>query len=166
MKKVAVIGSAGSGKSTFARKLAKRLNADVIHLDTLFWKPGWVESSMEELQVKQEPYLQRERWVIEGNYSRTWHRRFEEADTIIFLDMPRYLCMYRVIKRYVTYKNKTRPDMSEGCPEKLDFEFLKFVWHYPKERRKKALDVIALYSSSKQTMVFRKRKEIDQFLSN
>jgi len=101
MKKIAVIGSGSSGKSTLARKLGALLHIKAFHLDVLFWKPGWVGVTKEEQRLVQSELVKRKTWIIDGNYGGTMDIRLNNADTIIFLDMPRTICAYRVIKRWI-----------------------------------------------------------------
>ncbi|GLO64496.1 hypothetical protein MACH08_02800 [Oceanobacillus kimchii] len=123
MKKITLIGSGGSGKSTLARQLGRELNIEVYHLDALFWKPNWVGVLKDEQRKIQEELVERESWIIDGNYGGTMEIRLHAADTIIFLHISRYICLFRAIKRSIKYRNRTRPDMGEGCNEKLDIEF-------------------------------------------
>src|SRR5829696_6662179 len=99
MRKVLVIGSGGAGKSTVARRLGARLQIDVIHLDSLYWQPGWVETSKDEWKTIVAEILKRDSWILDGNYSGTLAMRYEACDTVIFLDMPPIVCLWRVIKR-------------------------------------------------------------------
>ncbi|SHF28787.1 hypothetical protein SAMN05444392_11371 [Seinonella peptonophila] len=98
IKKICIIGLSGTGKSTLAMKLGAVLKIKVYHLDALYWKPGWVQSTMDELMDKQKEILKKECWIIDGNYSDTWSNRLDEADLIIYLDIPRCLRMYRLLK--------------------------------------------------------------------
>jgi adenylate kinase family enzyme len=142
VKKITIIGSGGSGKSTFARKLGELLHIEVIHLDALFWKPGWVGVSKQEQRLVQNDLVKREKWIIDGNYGSTIDIRLNGADTIIFLDIPRIICIYRIIKRRLQYRNKIRPDMAEGCEERISLEFLKWVWSYLKMNKPSILKKI------------------------
>ncbi|WP_368504296.1 topology modulation protein [Alkalihalophilus sp. As8PL] len=128
MKRIMVVGvSAGTGKSTFARKLGERLHIPVYHLDTLYWKPNWVEASEIEFQEAQFNLVKQESWIIEGNYTGTFHLRMKEADTIIYIERSLPVCLYRVLKRYLQNRGKVREDLGEGCIEKLDWPFIKFI---------------------------------------
>lgn len=128
MKRIMVIGvSAGVGKSTFARVLGGHLQIDVCHLDKLYWKPNWVEAPAEEFRERQRDVALSERWIIEGNYMSTLDLRIDRADTIVYLELPLRVCLYRVMKRWITHIGKTRPDMGEGCKEKIDYDFIKFI---------------------------------------
>ena len=88
MRKVLVIGSGGAGKSTFASKLSKRTGLPLIHLDSLYWRPGWIETSTAEWDQTIEHLLGRDTWIMDGNYGRTLERRLAACDTVIFLDLP------------------------------------------------------------------------------
>ena len=122
-----MIGSGGAGKSTVARQLGKLLNIEVFHLDALYWKPGWVETPRGEWRKKIEELLVRDSWIIDGNYSNTLELRLKECDTVIFLDIGSATCLWRVVKRWITYRGSRRPDMAEGCREKLELEFILWV---------------------------------------
>ncbi|MCM3388788.1 DNA topology modulation protein [Ureibacillus chungkukjangi] len=164
MKRIAIIGSGGAGKSTLARKLGKLLKIEVFHLDALFWKPGWVGASREEQKMVQSELVENEYWIFDGNYGGTMDIRLNKADTVIFLDFPRTLCAYRIIKRRFQYRNKTRPDMGEGCDERLDLEFLKWVWNFPKTKRLEILRKLESFSSNKEIIILTSPKEIKRFL--
>src|SRR6201995_1710403 len=115
MRRVLVIGSGGAGKSTFARRLGARLGLPGKHLDASYWKPGWVETPKEEWRRSVERLVEGDSWVIDGNYSGTLEVRLAACDTVVFLDLPRRVCIWRVLKRVLTYRDGSRPDMAEGC---------------------------------------------------
>jgi adenylate kinase family enzyme len=166
VRKILVIGSGGAGKSTFARKLGGRLGLEVIHLDREHWRPGWVEMPKDEWRRKVEELAARESWVMDGNYSGTLDVRLAACDTVIFLDLPRAVCLWRVLKRAATYRGTSRPDMAEGCPEKIDFEFVKWVWGYRSGSRPKVLALLERHSRGKQIIRLRTRAEVESFLAN
>ncbi|MFC7686071.1 DNA topology modulation protein [Ureibacillus sp. GCM10028918] len=165
MKKIAIIGSGGSGKSTLARELGKILKIEVYHLDALFWKPGWVGTSREEQKMVQSDLVENESWIFDGNYGGTMDIRLNKADTIIFLDIPRTICAYRVFKRRIQYRKKTRPDMGEGCEERLDLEFLKWVWKYPRTKKPAIVKKLELLPREKEIITLTSLKEVDHFLN-
>jgi adenylate kinase family enzyme len=152
MRRVAVIGSAGAGKSTLSRELGALLGLPVIHLDRLFWRPGWVETPREEWVRVQAEAVRGERWVIDGNYGGTLERRLGAADTIIFLDFPRLVCVWRVLRRRLQYARRQRPDMTPGCRETLDWAFLRWVWRFPADDRPRILDKLAALPPDKQVI--------------
>ncbi|KOO46100.1 DNA topology modulation protein [Priestia koreensis] len=163
MKRIMLIGSGGSGKSTLARELGEKLNNPVYHLDVLFWKPNWVGVEKDEQQKVQKSLVQKSAWIIDGNYSGTMDIRLEAADTIIFLDIPPTVCTYRALKRMITYRNRRRPDMGEGCEEHFDIGFLKWVWSYPKEKRPGILKKLQQLQH-KQIIQLRSPKQVKTFL--
>ncbi|MFQ3543092.1 AAA family ATPase [Halobacillus rhizosphaerae] len=165
MKRIAILGSAGSGKSTLARQLAEILRIEAIHIDRLFWKPGWVPSDQDELHAKQAPYLKQESWIIDGNYSKVWAERLELADTIIFLNLSRSICLLSIIKRWWFHRGRVREDLGEGCPDKIDWEFIKYVWDFPKARAKKTMKAVENQSQSSQIIIFTNRKQVKHFLN-
>lgn len=131
MRRVAIIGSGGAGKSTLARHLGEITLLPVIHLDREFWRPGWTETPKPEWKERVEHLVEADEWIIDGNFGGTMEIRLAAADTVVFLDFPRLLCTYRAIKRAVAFRNRTRPDMGPGCNEKFDLEFLRWVWQFP-----------------------------------
>jgi adenylate kinase family enzyme len=167
MKRVLVIGSAGAGKSTFARRLGEKTGLEVIHLDKLYWKPNWVETTdkAEWRRVVAE-VLEGESWIIDGNYGNTMEMRLEPSDTVILLDFSRYVCIWRVVKRFILYRNGTRPDMAEGCNEQLDLEFLKWVWDYPKRSKPNVEALLARFESEKTIIRLKSNREIEEFFAD
>lgn len=165
MKKVLVIGSGGAGKSTFARRLGRATGIEVIHLDAVYWGAGWAEPAKEEWRATVEELLKRDSWIMDGNYGGTLDLRLEACDAVVFLDLPRRVCLWRVLKRRALYRHSPRPDMAPGCPEKLDWKFLKFVWDYPRTRRPAVLEKLERRSRGKTVAVLRSQKEIENFLA-
>ena len=165
MRKVLVIGSGGSGKSTFATKLGELLNLEVHHLDQLYWRPGWVETPREEWLKTVTELINSDSWIIDGNYGGTLDVRIQKCDTIIFLDLSRWLCLWRIVTRALRYRNGKRPDMAEGCREKLDLEFVQWVWNYPRQGKPKVVKLLAEYSQGREIVWLRSRAEVKSFLA-
>jgi len=166
MRRVLVIGSGGSGKSTFSTRLGELLNLEVHHLDKLFWHPGWVETPRDEWLKIVTELTDRDSWILDGNYSGTLDVRIQKADTVIFLDLSRWLCLWRIISRVLRYRDGTRPDMAEGCRERLDLEFISWVWNYPRRSRPKVVKLLAEHSEGKKIIWLRSRAEVERFLTN
>ena len=163
--KISVMGYSGSGKSTLARRLGELYGAEVLHFDAIHWLPGWVENSPEEkLRLTREFLDAHDSWVIDGNYSKyLMERRTEESDKIILLLFGRFSCLFRVVKRYFTYRNSTRPDMGNGCNEKLDFEFIKWVLFEgrTKRARQRYKNIIEKYPE--KTAVIKNQRQLNKF---
>ena len=165
MERILIIGCGGAGKSTLARKLGEKLNLPVVHLDRLFWKPGWVEESKDEFDRKLALELEKERWIIDGNFNRTMPQRLAKCDTIIYLDFSRLTCLLGVAKRIITTYGKVRPDMGEGCPERFDLEFLLWVWNYNKRNRQRNYQLLE-QTTHAEKIVLKDRRMIKRFLKN
>lgn len=165
MRKVLVIGSGGAGKSTFARRLGSRLDLEVIHLDSHYWRAGWVEPPKPEWARIVAELVSRDGWVMDGNYSGTFDLRLDACDALIFLDMPRLLCLWRVLKRRLVYRGRTRPDMAAGCGEKIDLKFILWVWNYPKANRPEVLKRMREHAAGRQMIRLRSPAEAEQFLA-
>ena len=164
MRKVLVIGPGGAGKSTFARRLGALLQIEVIHLDSLYWRPGWVEPAKEEWKEILADVIKREAWIMDGNYSGTLAMRYEACDTVIFLDIAPATCVWRVIKRSVMYRTSQRPDMATGCPERLTLEFLAWIWNYRRRTRPKVLRLLSENRPGKTVIHLRSAAEVERFL--
>lgn len=164
MNKIAVIGSGGAGKSTLSRRMSEVLDIPVYHLDAYYWKPDWIPTETEEWIQVQSELMKKEQWIIDGNYGRTMDLRLAEADTILFVDLSPWITTYRVIKRRVMYHGKARPDMNQGCPERLDWTFVKWVWHYRRDKRDGIMNKLEALKADKQIIVLRSRAEVSHFL--
>ena len=134
-RNVMIIGSPGSGKSTLAREIGRRLGLRVVHIDQLYWLPGWRMRPPEEMPALVEAAVAEDGWVFEGNNSRTLPIRAAKADTLIWLDLPRLLCTARVLRRIARSHGRVRPDMAADCPERLDWTFVRWTWDFPRHSR-------------------------------
>jgi len=164
--KIMIIGCAGAGKSTLAQKLGIKLTLPVYHLDAYYWQPGWQAMPKDQWIEFQEKLVQKEKWVIDGNYGGTFDIRMQAADVIILLDFPRRTTIYRIFKRRIKYHGKTRPDLNEKCPESLSWDFFKWVWHFKKKNLPPILEKLQSYSKSKKVIILKSQQDVDELLSN
>ena len=164
--RIAIMGYSGSGKSTLAGSLAESYDIPVLYFDRVQFRPNWEIRPQASKEVMTKVFLDlHDSWVIDGNYSKLYFdRRMEEADVIVLLLFNRFSCLRRVWRRYRKYKNKTRPDMGEGCSEKLDREFVKWVlWEgRSKEKRQRLQNIIACYPH--KTLVIKNQRQLNKAL--
>ena len=163
MERIIIIGCGGAGKSTLARLLGEKLSLPVVHLDKLFWLPGWVEMEKDAFDALLLEEMAKEKWIMDGNFNRTMPQRLERCDTVIYLDFSRVACLWGVLKRTVTTHGTVRPDMGEGCPERIDLEFLKWVWNFNKNKRERYYKMLN-EAEGKQTIVLKNRRMVKRFL--
>ena len=163
--RIAIIGYSGSGKSTLASRLGEKYGVEVLYLDKVHWLPGWTERDRrEELSITQEFLDKNSSWVIDGNYSKSFYeRRMEEADSIIFMNFNRFSCLKRILKRFKNNKGKTRDSMTEGCNEKIDAEFLKWIlWDgRTKKHKNRFKDTVNRYKD--KVTVIRNGRELTKY---
>lgn len=140
------------------------LDLEVVHLDGLFWKPGWIRISAMEQEAIIREVVSRAKWIIDGDHLRTQAIRFAAADTIAFLDFPRGICLWRTITRFFQYRGRSRVGMAAGCPERLNWLLLKWVWRYPRDNRVQVLKNIRRYGMGSRVVTLRSPKEVRRFL--
>lgn len=160
--KVLVLGSSGSGKSTLAKRLGEYLAIEVIHLDSYYWQPNWVEPSQEKWMEQLKTLLQKNTWVMDGNYIDSLDIRIKYADSVIFIDFNRFVCLWRCLKRFSQYKGSNRQELAVGCNEKIDWEFIKWIWNYPRDIKPKILKILDT-QPDKKIFRFKSYSEIQEF---
>jgi len=162
MKKIIVIGCAGSGKSYFTSKLSKIINIKKHHLDCYFWKENWVKTPRDEFVKIVDKIMEEDSWIIDGNYSNTMERRMIKADTIFFLDMPTDLCLESERKR----RGSKREDLPDYLIEPLeeDKEFVEFIKNYKTNRRPNVISLLKKYKD-KNIIIFTSRNQVDEYLN-
>ena len=163
-KRIMVMGSSGSGKSTLAKRLGEITGLPVIHMDTIYWQPGWVAAPADEVYERAIAAADRPEWVFDGNHAKSRDYRMERADTVIFLDFNRFTCLLRAVKRRIMYAGKTRPDMGEGCNERLTWWLITWIWGYPKRSRGKTLAWLAEIQPPKQVYHLKGNRAVRDFL--
>lgn len=164
--KIAIVGYSGSGKSTLARFLSEHFQTDVLYLDKVNWLPGWIERDKDETRAIVGEFLDSHTdWIIDGSYGSVhYRRRMEEADKIIFLNFNRFTCLHRAFKRMKEYKNKNRFSMTEGCPERISWQFFWWlVWTGRSKKRTQKFKQLQERYHGKIT-VLKNQRQLDEFL--
>lgn len=163
MKRIAIIGSSGSGKSTFVNKLGEKLHRQVIHLDKEYYTSEWKQKYpiKDDWINFQKSLVAKDEWIIDGNYRSSMTMRLDRADTIIFFDFPKWLCLWRVFKRSF---NRNQPfDKPEGMREKISWELIKRVATYP---TKEIYEVIEGYKDRAKIIVVKNDENIRKLLND
>lgn len=164
MQRILVIGCSGGGKSTLARKLGAKLGIPVVSLDGIWWQPGWVPLGHEKFRPLVEKMVEAESWIIEGNYSDTFPLRLARADTVIWIDRPRLMSFARAFGRFLKLRGTVREEMGEGCPEKFDLEFARYIWTYNRAVAPRMAAMIREHGSHADLIRLRNDSEIATFL--
>jgi adenylate kinase family enzyme len=165
VKRVAIVGSGGAGKSVLARDLAARTGLPRIHLDRYFWHPGWVETPDPEWQALHAELIAGDRWIIDGNYGSTMEARLARADTVLLLDLPRLVCVVSALQRQWRYRGGGRDDMVEGQRERFDLAFMQWIWRYPERSRPQVLDRLSRVPATTTIHRLRSRSEVREYLA-
>lgn len=163
MRRVVVAGPGGAGKSTLAQVLGARLGLPVVHLDRHFWKPGWAPTPEPQWRRIQERLFAGDRWVADGNYSATIDVRLRRADTVVLVDLHPLRCAVRAVRR--TVGNRGRAVQAEGCPERLDREFLAWILDYRRRSRPKVLAAVAAHAPHAVLVVGRRPRDVRRFVA-
>jgi len=164
MERVLLIGSGGSGKTTLARRVAAAAALPLFHLDRLYWRPGWQPTPPDVWELTVSRVLAGDRWVIDGNYGGTLALRLAAADTAIFLDVPRSVCLARVLRRGL---GRPREEVAPGCPQRLTWPFVRWVWGYPRTRRPRVLAQLEEFERrGGRVVVLRAGEEIEAFVGS
>ncbi len=140
MRRVLIVGCPGAGKSTLAKELANITKLPLIHLDRYYWLPGWQRPDSVSWQKIVEKLISQPAWIMDGNYSGTLKQRLASADTLIHLDYPTSLCLWRVVRRTAGGWRRNRDNQFvPGCPERFDWFFFRFVLNYRRDMRQRDL---------------------------
>ena len=161
MNRVIVIGPSGAGKSTFARALRDKTGLPLHYLDMLWHKPDKTTITSEEFDAKLAEMLREERWIIDGDYSRTLETRLQACDTVFFLDYPLEVCLQGVENRWGTAR-EDMPWVEEGS----DPEFIQWIRDFFEIRRPKVLALLEQYGEGREIHVFHSRDEAQFYLAS
>jgi adenylate kinase family enzyme len=145
LKRILVIGNPGAGKSILARSLGEILELPVTHLDRHFWNPGWVVTPTEDFRKQVAEMVVRDEWIIDGTFMSSLELRLPRAEGVIFLDFPTPICMRRIFQRVFEHRKSSRPDMAEGCSERVDLVFFKYTLTFRRKIRPSLIEKINRY---------------------
>ena len=166
-RRVLVIGCSGSGKSTLSRALAARLGLRHVSMDReIFWLPGWQERPRDEALARLASVLAEENWIIDGTSPGTLHMRLPRTDLVIWMRPPRWVSLRGAFGRWRRYWGRTRPDMADNCPEKIDLEFLHYIWTFERLATPKILRELAAHSQGVPLLTLRSREDANRLVAS
>ena len=167
MHRVFIVGNAGSGKTTLAYNLGKKLGLSVFHLDMLYWKPKWILLPEENhLPIVEFITQNNTDWVIEGVYLSTFEYCFRLADEVVFLDFPAGLCLWRSVARNILYIGRVRPGMAEGCKSRISKSYLKYIIEFDFKIRPFIMQAMQAKELTKRIYILRNIDEVNRFMGN
>jgi adenylate kinase family enzyme len=149
MQKICIVGGSGSGKSTLARELGRLTGLPVVHLDQYYWSDGWQAAALDaEWRATHRGLIQGDRWIVDGCYTSTLAER-----------------MFRVLKRVATTYGRVRPDLAAGCPERLDWAFLRYVWRFRDVHRPRVMRTLEQWQGQRRIVTLQSPRQIRDWLT-
>ena len=165
MRRIVILGNSGTGKSTLARKLGARLALPVIHLDVLFYEPGWKAGDIEHFRQQVAEALAGEAWIVDGNFlSFTGDLSLPQADTILWIEQPRWLSLVRAAWRSVDPRARRRADLPQGCRDGLNRETLAYIWTFERLASRHIEQVLEQVVPGKPVRRLRGDREVAAFV--
>jgi adenylate kinase family enzyme len=165
MRRIIVVGCQGSGKTSLALKLGRKLGLPAVHLDVLYWRRGWKASDKASFRVRVADAIAGEGWVVDGSFSGlAFDLTVARADTLIVIERSRWLCLWRIAWRSAFDRDGTRPDLPEGCPEQFDGNLMREAWRYNADRRPRIEAERLKYGAEVPVVRLSNDREIEDFL--
>ena len=162
MKKVAIIGCGGSGKSHVSRHLGRTLAAEVTHLDAVYYDDEWNPLPPEKFEAVQRQLVSAPAWVIDGNYNSTLSIRLQACDTAVFLDLPTWQCLWGIFSRQASHGAGQKQG---GVYNRLTWNFVKYVATYRRRMRPKALAQFDQHAQHATVVRLRSRRHVRRWLA-
>ena len=162
--KILVAGYSSSGKSTFSKRLSRHYGIDVLHIDTIFFGPNWVERDHDQVEEEINEFMKREKWIIDGQYRKLATERYDQCDQLFLFDFNRFKCLYGAVVRRIKYHNQNRDTIAEGCKERLNFGFVWWILFSGRTKESKALMKLYKEKYKHKTTVFKNRRQVNKYL--
>ena len=164
-KRIMVVGCSGGGKSTLSHKLSAAFGLRYISMDReIFWLPGWQARPREEQRQKIAAIVAEEKWLMDGSNPSSFDMRLPRSHIVLWVRMPRWLCLWGAISRIVKGYGKARPEMAEGCPERIDLDFLRYIWNFERRHSPIFEESFALHGPNVPIFQLKSRKQIRRLL--
>src|SRR4029450_1271959 len=166
-KRILILGPSGAGKSTLARVINDRLALPVVHLDTINWNPGWVQTEVGRFRQRVAEAAEGEGWVMDGNYTTHLDLRLPRTEAVIWLDLPRYIYFPRTVWRSIRNYSRERDDLGPGCPEQFELSFFRdWVWTYKTRSRARHAQLMSSLPAGIRGSILLSAREVRQFENN
>ena len=166
-KRIVILGPSGAGKSTLARRIGERVGLPVVHLDAIYWNPGWVPTEVGQFRERIAQAAAGDAWVMDGNYTRHLDLRLPRAEAVIWLDLPRYVYFPRSVWRAIRNFGRERGDVGPGCPERFELSFFRdWVWTYPTRSRARHAQLLANLPVETTGIILRSAVEVAKLVND
>ena len=163
--RILVMGCSGGGKSTLSQEICARLDLPYVSMDReFFWLPGWVKRDKAEERALIAAKVAEERWLIDGTAPSSFDLRLPRTEFVLWVRMPRWLCIWGALSRALRWLGRSRPDMAPGCPERIDWEFLRYIWDWERKFAPKVLAGLAQHGPDVPVLQLKSRGEMRQLL--
>jgi adenylate kinase family enzyme len=163
--RILVVGCSGGGKSTLSQKIAKQFGLVYVSIDRdVLWLPDWKQRGKTEQRNIIAEKILGERWIMDGTNPSTFDIRLPRTDIVVWVRMPRLLCLWGAISRWLKWIGRTRPEMAPGCPEKVDWEFLQFIWTFEEKFAPRVIAGLAEHGSNVPVLQLMSRRQMRELL--
>ena len=164
-RRILVVGCSGGGKSTLSLKIAARFGLSYISLDRdVRWLPGWMQRDRVEQRNIIASRILEDRWIMDGTSPSTFDIRLPRTEVVVWVRMPRLLCIWGAISRWAKWIGRTRPEMAPGCIEKVDWEFLRFIWTFEEKFAPRIVAGIAEHGPDVPVLQLKSRRQMRELL--
>jgi len=164
--RVLVIGCSGSGKSRLSQRLASTLDLRYISMDRdVFWLPGWKLRPRPEIVERLQDYIAQPHWIMDGTSPGTLPLRLPRSQLVIWIRPSRFVSLFGVLSRWLRYYGRSRPEMAEGCPERIDWQFLAYIWNFERTECPEIEEKLAAYGPELPVLLLKSRAEANRLLA-
>ncbi|GES45483.1 ATPase AAA [Rhizobium dioscoreae] len=164
--RILIIGCSGTGKSTLAQAIASLRGLTYVSMDRdIFWLPGWKSRPRPEAIALIEQAVAGPRWIMDGNSPGTLPLRLPRTDLVIWRRSPRYVALRGVISRWLRYRGRSRPEMAPGCPERLDWKFLRYIWTFEHDEAPQFQEMLERHGRNVPVVTLKSYRDGEDLLS-
>ncbi|MFK0165447.1 AAA family ATPase [Rhizobium sp. NPDC090279] len=164
--RILVMGCSGTGKSTLAQAIASLRDLTCVSMDRdIFWLPGWKSRPRPEVIALIEQAVAEPRWIMDGNSPGTLPLRLPRTDIVIWRRPPRHVALRGVASRWLRYRGRSRPEMARGCPERLDWKFLHYIWTFERNEAPQFQDMLMRHGSNVPVVTLKSYRDGEELLS-